>query len=46
MQIEQEKDKTPFAKEIETLLVRERDARINNDYNASSHILLEIVHFF
>ncbi len=43
MQIEGEKDKTQFVKEIEALLLKERDVRINNDLNASSHILLEIV---
>jgi len=44
MEIEkQENDKTPFVKEIEDLLVKEREARLNNDYTASSRILLEIV---
>jgi len=41
--MEIEAPKTVFSKEIEALLSKERDARLNNDYNESARILPEIV---
>lgn len=41
--MEIEPGSTIFSKEIETLLVQEREARLNNNYNESARILVEIV---
>lgn len=38
-----EQNKTVFSQEIETLLGKEREARLNNDYNESARILPEIL---
>jgi len=43
--MEIEPGSTVFSKEIETLLTKEREARLNNDYNESARILVEIVNF-
>lgn len=41
--MEIEVPKTVFSTEIETLLINEREARLNNNYNESARILVEIV---
>jgi len=44
MEIEQ--STTVFSKEIQELLVKERESRLNNDYNESARLLPEIVSFY
>jgi len=41
--MEIEEPKTVFSKEIEALLNKERESRLNNDYNESARILPEII---